>query len=317
MKAKEFVPASKPRNFVAKNQKTAGAGAHKDKKRAEKQGDVKHKKKHQDVSEGGIDTGNMPMVRLGSTVTARPAVKIGSLVKAQGLDGVWRVDSIRGENAFITMERPNTGISKNIPVSALRVWTNKPIVSLKNDSMSERVRDPEDWDEGDTEPPNNFAVYINGKKWKVFKGRGQFADDYKEMQHFRQLQNWAQQKSSQTGKKWEVYKTGEQATESVEEGWKEKLGAAALAGSLAFGAAGANARVLPGADPSINRFTGKPIATQQDTQQDRAGDAEKDSGQQKIGFSTEYLKKVADGKHPRPMISVDDAKKELERRGEL
>jgi hypothetical protein len=45
MKAKEFIPASKPRNFVAKNQKTAGAGAHKDKKRAEKQGDVKHKNK--------------------------------------------------------------------------------------------------------------------------------------------------------------------------------------------------------------------------------------------------------------------------------
>ena len=44
MKAKEFIPASKPRNFVAKNQKTAGAGAHKDMKRAEKQGDVKHKK---------------------------------------------------------------------------------------------------------------------------------------------------------------------------------------------------------------------------------------------------------------------------------
>ena len=36
--------ASKPRNFVAKNAKTAGAGAHKDKKKAEKQGDTKHKK---------------------------------------------------------------------------------------------------------------------------------------------------------------------------------------------------------------------------------------------------------------------------------
>ena len=45
MRAKDFVPASKPRNFVAKNQKTAGAGAHKDKKKAEKQGDVKHKGK--------------------------------------------------------------------------------------------------------------------------------------------------------------------------------------------------------------------------------------------------------------------------------
>jgi hypothetical protein len=54
MKAKEFIPASKPRNFVAKNQKTAGAGAHKDKKRAEKQGDVKHKKQAVPVDEQGV-----------------------------------------------------------------------------------------------------------------------------------------------------------------------------------------------------------------------------------------------------------------------
>lgn len=36
--------APKPRNFVAKNATTSGAGAHKDKKKAEKQGDFKHKK---------------------------------------------------------------------------------------------------------------------------------------------------------------------------------------------------------------------------------------------------------------------------------
>ncbi len=36
--------ASKPRNFVAKNAINTGAGAHKDKKKAEKQGDFKHKK---------------------------------------------------------------------------------------------------------------------------------------------------------------------------------------------------------------------------------------------------------------------------------
>jgi len=41
---KDTVPASTPRNFVAKNAKAGGAGAHKDKKRAEKQGEVKHKK---------------------------------------------------------------------------------------------------------------------------------------------------------------------------------------------------------------------------------------------------------------------------------
>jgi hypothetical protein len=36
---------TKPRNFVAKNMTTSGAGAHKDKKKAAKQGETKHKKK--------------------------------------------------------------------------------------------------------------------------------------------------------------------------------------------------------------------------------------------------------------------------------
>ena len=41
---KDTVPSTTPRNFVAKNAKMGGAGAHKDKKKAEKQGSVKHKK---------------------------------------------------------------------------------------------------------------------------------------------------------------------------------------------------------------------------------------------------------------------------------
>jgi hypothetical protein len=49
------------------------------------------------------------------------------------------------------------------------------------------------------------------------------------------------------------------------EGWKETLGAAALTGAMALGAGGAQARVMPGDDPGINRLTGKPIATQQAT----------------------------------------------------
>lgn len=43
-KTKKVEP-SKPRNFVAKNAINTGAGVHKDKKKAMKQGDVKHKKK--------------------------------------------------------------------------------------------------------------------------------------------------------------------------------------------------------------------------------------------------------------------------------
>jgi hypothetical protein len=46
------INASKPRNFVAKNATTGGAGAHKDKKKAAKQGDVKHKNKDIHMAEG-------------------------------------------------------------------------------------------------------------------------------------------------------------------------------------------------------------------------------------------------------------------------
>ena len=57
MRAKEFIPTEKPRNFVAKNAKMGGAGQHKDKKKAEKQGDFKHKNKQyaEDVAEGLLD----------------------------------------------------------------------------------------------------------------------------------------------------------------------------------------------------------------------------------------------------------------------
>jgi hypothetical protein len=86
----------------------------------------------------------------------------------------------------------------------------------QDEGVEERVRDPEDWDEGNTEPPNNFAVSINGKQWKVFKGRGQYADDDREKQHYRQLKDWAAKKSESTGKKWEVNVTGAPATESIQ-----------------------------------------------------------------------------------------------------
>jgi hypothetical protein len=347
MKAKEFIPVSKPRNFVVKNQKTAGAGAHKDKKRAEKQGDVKHKK--QAVPMEGVAEGDSPGMKDGrpysdplrrhpgndsymtpdyliqkyqdelKKIAAGPykrpkdvamyQARIAKLQRQQGVaevskatidryvskasdahgdadfkarmskhdpdkrsyyvdqkktaekrrqgisraldrmsrqedvaegDNDWsdsqgnfagdkpfnlggdvakRLDvndtvSYFGEKATIlAMSKDRTvsridlksGITQNVKTSDLKRVGN---------SVAERVRDPEDWDEGNTEPANNFAVYINGKKWKVFKGRGQFADDYKERDHFRQLQSWAQQKSAATGKEWKVRVTGEAPTVS-------------------------------------------------------------------------------------------------------
>jgi hypothetical protein len=76
-----------------------------------------------------------------------------------------------------------------------------------------------DWDEGNTEPPNNFAIYINGKKWKVFQGHGHHADDHRERQQYHRLQDMCAKKTAATGKKWTVHVTGEAPTdESVAEG---------------------------------------------------------------------------------------------------
>ena len=62
-----------------------------------------------------------------------------------------------------------------------------------------------------------------------------------------------------------ISRLGKMTEPDIDEGWKEKLGGAALAGAMALGAGGAQARVTPGDDPGINRLTGKPIATQQAT----------------------------------------------------
>ena len=67
--------APKPRNFVAKAAQTVakGAGAHKDKKRAEKQGDVKHKKQSipmEDATAGATSAAN---VAIGPVYKNKPA----------------------------------------------------------------------------------------------------------------------------------------------------------------------------------------------------------------------------------------------------
>jgi hypothetical protein len=66
--------APKPRNFVAKNAINTGAGQHKDKKRAEKQGDVKHKKQAVPMDEeAGAATTTAANVAVGAVYKNKPA----------------------------------------------------------------------------------------------------------------------------------------------------------------------------------------------------------------------------------------------------
>lgn len=72
--AKDSNTVPKPRNFVAKHQKTSGSGAHKDKKKAEKQGDFKHKKKALPVDESAT-AGATSSANIGTVVS--PHIAIG------------------------------------------------------------------------------------------------------------------------------------------------------------------------------------------------------------------------------------------------
>ncbi|NBP03832.1 MAG: hypothetical protein EBU90_27785 [Proteobacteria bacterium] len=96
--------------------------------------------------------------------------------------------------------------------------------------------------------------------------------------------------------------------ESLEEGWKSSLAGLGLAAATAMNPA--QARVSPDdiSKPNFNSLTGKPHASQ-------AVDQTKSTNQAAPGFSDEYLKKAADpNRFGRYMISVDDAKAELEKR---
>jgi hypothetical protein len=219
MKAKEFIPASKPRNPVVRQQQTSGAGSHRDKKKEQNQGYKKHKGKEVEESvEDYADMYSPEAVKLAKKFVDHYEITDDTDIQLTVELIDLYLEDFKEKNIPIDIKLIKSKLANSFR-QVYRGMGGGPSFkkSFKEQGMDERVRDPEDWDEGNTEPPNNFAVYINGKKWKVFKGRGQFADDYKEMQHFRQLQNWAQQKSSQTGKKWEVYKTGETATEGIEE----------------------------------------------------------------------------------------------------
>jgi len=210
MKAKEFVPASKPRNFVAKNQKTAGAGAHKDKKRAEKQGDVKHKQKQfeQGVAEGANDmTPNWAKYVLDQIYNSDGAITLTDLFD-EGIPGLHDMFMATAEAHGLDPEEEFEEVQHELTVELEDL-----IKGGHEEGVAERIRDPEDWDEGNTEPGNNFAVYINGKKWKVFPGpAGAYADSPEEKREFQRLKDMAARKSAATGKKWEIYITGEPAT---------------------------------------------------------------------------------------------------------
>lgn len=215
MRAKEIIPASKPRNFVAKNQQTGGAGAHRDKKKEQKQGYEKHRGKS--VAEGSEELRDSLLDVLHTIYKGAASGENMIDVLADELNQYYDEIDQSGDETLqqaYSYMMDNGQEAEDDPTEMAKIA--RTAISMLNQKegaeMEERYRDPEDWDEGNTEPPNNFAIYINGKKWKVFAGRGYYADDEREMKQYYDLKAWAQKKSDATGKKWEVSRTGEAPT---------------------------------------------------------------------------------------------------------
>ena len=253
--------APKPPNFVAKHAKKSGAGQHKDKKKAEKQGDTKHKKDlatMEGVRDLGYDAQSLIMklrrdIEEKRLQPTREAVLSAARELAGDMDFAPEllVQQVLGKSVAEAVEDRTSyqvakvlhdhGIKydparedelvKVIELALVKKLAIDPrqVRGIMNDEdflgdtfgelrhmeegVAERVRDPEDWDEGNTEPGNNFAIYINGKKWKVLPGpAGAYADSPEERRELGRLQAMAQRKSQETGKKWEVSITGEPAT---------------------------------------------------------------------------------------------------------
>ena len=389
MKAKEFIielkKESKPRNFVAKNASLAGkAGQHKDKKKAEKQGDVKHKKglatmESQGVAEGPNDGSEdnftiddikrLEKIQDFETLKAQAKQLIkgkpARRMKPEKISFFYnRVDTLRNPLAVIKMMYDmmlagegnrvigsRNSMSSNsyrqrfgeqgVAEVSLGDYREKALKQKAQSQMGAMFNKDSEKQKQDLATFNKRERGLNRLKARDEVARKTTADkqmadniaklpelkaEYERMKaEYKSLggSNWqyADREQNLTDRErkarsmegpmnnlWRTISAAEKAQKSqgVGEGVGSKLASLGLAGAMAFGASGANARVMPGDDPSINRLTGKPIATQQATDNNSA------KAEAPKGYNKEYLQKAADpNRIGRYMMSVEKAQELL------
>jgi hypothetical protein len=160
MKAKEFIPASKPRNFVAKNAQTSGAGRHQDssKKKDQEQGKVKHKKDLVPMEDQGVAEG---------IVASGPSHPLDDRAVRKLVWDTMKINADSGEQAI---------------QRALSVLAKKPQSRMVQDlqdkfqNLADRLQQgmAEGWSDAIVarrtgQPRTPYSVYIKGKKWKDFE----------------------------------------------------------------------------------------------------------------------------------------------------
>lgn len=159
MKAKEFIielkKESKPRNFVAKNASLAGkAGQHKDKKKAEKQGDVKHKKE--------LATMESALSELSTDKLAQYKKAAGADAKKADADG----DYARGDKRFKGINRATNKQFDN----DLKKHGQQGVAEGLEDKIKQLKQDyatAVHWSKNDTNPHKREAARRKAEKIKA------------------------------------------------------------------------------------------------------------------------------------------------------
>jgi hypothetical protein len=148
----------KPRNFVAKNAKMGGAGQHKDKKKAEKQGDVKHKKP---LAESSYAEDLAKQV-----FDANPNIKDENAV----LDAAWpiAVKDLGNKRAMSVFNYDQDFPSDLVSVYGWLQKDQQGVAEAGNNYHSNTTgfTSPKRDLSGEGEPEGMFMIIIDGRPWK-------------------------------------------------------------------------------------------------------------------------------------------------------
>jgi hypothetical protein len=212
MKANEFIielkKESKPRNFVAKNAKMGGAGQHKDKKKAEKQGDFKHKQKTVPMEStlNELSTDKLAQYKKAAYADAKQSDADGKYARGdKRFSGINKATNKQFDNDL--KKHGQQGV-KEAGYQHGFADPNAPSLGAQDKREFKRAELQHELGH----ETNNIAIAINGRTWKVIRGKGT-ADSREEKEYLNNMKKWAEKKSASSGKTWTVHITGAEPTE--------------------------------------------------------------------------------------------------------
>ena len=205
----------KPRQGPLRPQ--TGGGAHRDKKKEQKQGKEKHRKPFAEDHEVQMASNELKSIHAN-------AKRLLTLVQQYGEQGdleAWQQSKITKAADYLNSVLQSIGGEQSDTVEGLgkmrgNMGAYDADVRASQSGMG-RGSDHRGLGQELAHETNNISISINGRLWKVVPGRGT-ADSKEEWSYLNNMKQWAEKKSASSGKKWTVSLTGANVTEGVAEG---------------------------------------------------------------------------------------------------